>query len=411
MIQRIKYHNSPVRNQPVSVRLPLSKSLSNRHLFLQFQFSNLRAIKSFSTARDTQLFYEGLRNASYQIDFQDAGTPSRFALVFFAVHNIPKIISGSSSLRKRSISDLVNTLIKQGAQIEYLEKPGFFPVEIKSGIQNSKDIWEINTQESSQFVSALMLGVTKIQPIPRIKVNGLAHSWSYIKLTQSVLEDWGFQVEINDGTIAIDGKPKNHSDVEIEIDWGSAAFVYLMALFTQKSFRLIGARQNSLQADYACVAAFDQLGITTVFDVDGALISPGPISNIQTLMHFNGSESIDLIPVLASACAFLGKDIQFTGIEKLAVKESNRIESIRINLTTLGFQWEANTNGYLLKNEHRSMPKRFDIKTFNDHRIAMAFAPWAAVIDDVSIDDTQCAKKSYPQYWEHLKMCNFELIS
>lgn len=406
MIQSIKYSPSETPS-PLTVTLPRSKSISHRHLFLHLLHPDSGVLQSVSDSRDTRIFQTALSSNNQTIDFQDAGTPSRFALVYFAVTNQPKILTGNASLKKRSISDLVNTLVAHGASIEYLENPGFFPVILHQGIIHSNPIWDIKTQESSQFVSALMLGITALKPIPKLRVTDLTHSWSYVHLTTSVLQHWGFTVSIDGSEISIGGSPRTAVPIEVEIDWGSASFVYLLALFTKKTFRIIGANRNSLQSDFQAVAIFELLGISTEFETDAALIRPH--SQATPPSEFDGSQCIDLIPALAAAYAYLQKDVTFYGIEKLAVKESNRLIGIAQHLNQLGFSWVAQEGSFRLSCHSPVLPEAFNIITDHDHRMAMAFAPWAAIIPQVCIDDTACTEKSFPGYWELLKMCNFEL--
>ena len=395
-------------SETITVTLPRSKSLSHRHLLLQYLHANLAQIEGISDSRDTRIFQNALTENRDIIDFQDAGTPSRFALVYFAITQQPKTLTGNESLKKRSVADLVHTLQQQGAVIEYLENPGFFPLTLHQGITQSHPIWEINTQESSQFISALMLGITALQPIPKLRVKGLSHSWSYIHLSADVLRKWGFTVDISNADIIIGGSPSTAMHLDIEIDWGSASFVYLLAIFTKNKFRIIGANRNSLQADYRAVSIFEQLGVYTEFIGKDALISYRPQTEVPT--EFNGSECIDLIPALASAYAYLQKDIVFYGIEKLAVKESNRLNRIEFHLGQLGISWQEKQGAYHLKCQNAPLPEHFQIHTHHDHRIAMAFAPWASVISNVQIDDSTCTEKSFPGYWELLKICNFELL-
>ena len=407
MNQSIK-HSPNESSETLTVTLPRSKSLYHRYLLLSHLHSNSAQIENLSISRDTRILQNALTADTPVIDFQDAGTPSRFALVYFAVTHQTKTLTGNASLKKRYIADLVHTLQQQGAVIEYLENPGFFPLTLHQGITQSYPIWEIHTQESSQFISAFMLVITALKPIPKLLVNGLLHSWSYIHLSADVLRKWGFTVDISNSEITIEGSPITAMHLDIEIDWGSASFVYLLAIFTKNKFRIIGANRNSLQADYRAVSIFEQLGVNTKFIDNDAIIEYIPSEEVPA--EFNGSECIDLIPALASAYAYLQKDITFYGIEKLAVKESNRLERIAFHLGQLGISWEESNAGYHLSGHKLHIPEDFLIQTHHDHRIAMAFAPWASVISNVHIDDSACTEKSFPGYWELLKMCNFELL-
>ncbi len=429
MKQKINYLEA-FNHTRLYLQIPHSKSISHRHLFLNYLHKAGAHIRNLSNSRDTRLFQEALGTENFQIDFMDAGTPARFALAFFAIVNIPKVLTGNSSLCQRPVGDLVEALRAQGAEIRYLGNPGYFPLEIIRGIQKNEDLWILNTTESSQFVSALMLGVTALNPIPELQIVGLQHSWSYIHLSASVLKTWGYHVEISkgcirigsmaknegyedlnavkkDNAILIEAKPETQMDIDIEIDWGCASFVYLIALFTGKTLFIEGALPHSAQADYAAVEAFRALGVYTEFEDSGACIIPGREHDIPE--SFDGSNCPDLIPALVSAYAFLKIPMKFTGIEKLAGKESNRLISMAENLQKLGFAWEHKANAFLLNINNPTTITQYSIKTYHDHRIAMAFAPWAVCIDSVDIDDSKCTEKSFPGYWELLKMCNFEL--
>ncbi len=452
MKQRLKYL-SAFGTAPLILKIPRSKSISHRHLFLKYLHRSKSSVHNVSDSRDTRLFQEALESKHFTIDFMDAGTPARFALAYFAICNIPKILKGNSSLQRRPVGDLVEALRAQGAKIRYLEQEGFFPLEIVHGIRKNDSHWILNTTESSQFVSALMLGITALTPIPDLQIVGLQHSWSYIRLSASVLKMWGYFVAITEGRIHIEAAAQkevqgdhnlqnqnkdplieadapneahgnhnlqnqdkellkgasapNEAHIDIEIDWGCASFMYLIALFTGKSLFIEGAMEHSPQADYAAVDAFRALGVHTQFEAQGARIIPVNILDIPE--EFDGTDCPDLIPALVSAYAFLKIPMKFIGIDKLAGKESNRLQSMGDNLRALGFNWERSENAFLLSVNNPTPINNYSISTHHDHRIAMAFAPWSVCIDEVYIDDSNCTEKSFPGYWELLKMCNFEL--
>lgn len=404
----IKYQKyAPSKTVPVT--LPLSKSIAHRNLFLYALHGIPIPKETLSESRDTQLLFQCLSEHTETFDFQDAGTPARFALAYHAIKNIPRILTGNESLQKRSIKDLVDCLIFQGAQVEYLKNEGFFPVKIHQGIPKPYSTsWNITTQESSQMVSALLLGLTYL-PLPiTLKVTSLHHSWSYIRLTQKVLEHWGFEISYSTDAFSIGGSLKTPEPPMNEIDWGSATFLYLITLFTGISITLLGATEHSPQSDYACVNFFRTLGVETRFQSHSADLVKGETYELPDV--FDGSDCPDLIPALVSACVFTNHPLIISGIEHLKTKESNRIESIRIHVNQLGWDFiRLQEDLYHLQRRSESFPRRLNIQTFSDHRIAMAFAPWAAVLEEVTLDDIECTQKSFPQFWEALKLCNFEL--
>jgi 3-phosphoshikimate 1-carboxyvinyltransferase len=334
--------------------------------------------------------------------------------VYHALKGNNVTLTGNESLRRRSIKDLVDTLEQQGCNIRYLEKVGYFPVVIERGISNSTEpTWQLNTNESSQFASSLLLGMSSLEPKPSIEIKGLEHSWSYIMLTISVLKEWGISTKIQDSLIVLEGNLSTPLHPKIEIDWGSASFLYLISLFTQKVLIISNTTPNSQQADYACVAQFAALGVKTAFDVvsNQASIYTNTIEYPQRIT-VAAHNFPDLVPALCSALAFLSIDARIEGIGNLKTKESDRIRSIHTNLAQLGCSLNLiEQDIYELNTKNKSLPVRFDIQTFHDHRIAMAFAPWASVIQHVYIDDANCVEKSFPDFWHVMKMCNFELLS
>lgn len=405
----------PLPDQPIDLKglAPLSKSISHRHLFLHYLYkADLPVDFTVSDSRDTRLFQVALQTNEGVINLEDAGTPARFSLVFHAIKKHNVTITGNISLQQRSIRDLVDTLTTQGAKIVYLNKTGFFPVRIEQGIQGSfNDVWYLNTNESSQFASALLLAMSLYNPAPKLHINGLTHSWSYIHLTASTLNQWGFSVLTDPPFVSIEGSPLTAVKPKIEIDWGSVSFLYLTCLFTRKSIKIHHAYDHSSQADFAAVAQFQTLGIRSEFQNQFGILSLTFESTLTSDgLIINAANFPDLVPALCSAYAMRGIDVIFSQIGNLKTKESDRIHSLRTNLHKLGCEFiEEDSETYRLISSNAEWPESFNIETFNDHRIAMSFAPWAAVIKNVSIDDTKCVEKSFPNFWEAFKKCNFEL--
>jgi 3-phosphoshikimate 1-carboxyvinyltransferase len=412
MNPQIKFYPKSTTGIP-ELRLPCSKSIAHRNLLLYYLHNIPAPEIPFSVSRDTQLFSRSFQQEQAVFDFLDAGTPARFSLCFHAFTDKPIILTGNKSLKRRSIKDLVDTLRIHGAVIEYLHKDGYFPVHLHKGIDPLlKEEWVINTQETSQFISALLLCMS-ILPLPKkLFVNHLDHSWSYIRLSTHVLKKWGFQVTLKEGYLEMGGSLRTPENPYFEIDWGSASFMYLMVLLTQNPVCLIGAEKQSEQSDVQIIPLFQKLGIVTEFNElkKEALLRPSQPDHFPS--SIDGSDFPDLIPVLISACIFKNIELTLTGIDNLKTKESNRIESIEFHVRALGWSFNEVQHGqFLLKQEQKDLPSKFEIKTFGDHRIAMAFAPWAAHIEEVYIDDVECVEKSFPEYWEAMKMCNFEVIN
>ena len=412
---RINYHSTNKLNGP-SIQLPLSKSLSHRLFMLNALHDFPVSIEALSESRDTKLFTQCLNSTADYFNFLDAGTPARFALAYFAAKNRSITLDGNDSLKRRSIAPLVNVLSRKGAKFEYLNEAGFFPVKIIEGVNQSlpsfSSPWEVESNESSQFVSALML-ISSLEGFPReIQVKGLDHSWSYIRMTQQALRLWGIPCILHEGHIQIDNnKIKPPKDIQIEADWSSSAFFYLVSLISGQNLKFSGLQELSDQGDAVVTEWFEGLGVKTLNHKNQTSLSNSSIT-ISKNAEFDASEYPDLVPVLISTLVYLKIEATIYGIENLKKKESNRIDSINANIKQLSSQLIDNQDGsFQLRIDHGSqIANNFNIQTYSDHRIAMAFAPWACQIPNVYIDDWKCAEKSFPNFWNELQKCGYTLV-
>ena len=374
------------------------------------------SIDALSESRDTALFTQCLKSNTDYFNFLDAGTPARFALAYFATKNKSITLDGNNSLKRRSIAPLVDALSRKGAKFEYLNEEGFFPVKIIKGVNKShpsfETPWEIDSKESSQFVSALML-ISSLEGFPQeIKVNGLDHSWSYIRMTQQALRIWRIPCAIQEGHIRMDNRNiKPPPSLEIEADWSSSAFFYLVSLISNQNLRFSGLQELSYQGDAVVTEWFEGLGVKTLNHKNHTSLSNSSIT-ISNHTDFDASEYPDLVPVLISALVYLKIEATIYGIENLKKKESNRIDSINANIKQLSAQLIEHHDGSFKLKIDSELPtlKEFNIQTFSDHRIAMAFAPWACQIPNVYIDDWKCTDKSFPNFWNELQKCGYTLV-
>ncbi len=412
---RINYHSTNKFNG-TSIQLPLSKSLSHRLFMLNALHDYPVSIQALSESRDTTLFTQCLKSTPDYYHFQDAGTPARFALAYFAAKNSSITLDGNESLKRRSILPLIDALSMKGAKFEYLNEDGFFPVKIIQGVNKNHPLfeapWTVDSNESSQYISALML-ISSLEGFPQeIKVNGLDHSWSYIQMTQQILRRWGIRCSFQKGHIRIDNNNiKPPHTFEIEADWSSSAFFYLVSLISGQNLKFSGLKELSDQGDAIVTNLFEGLGVKTLFcKNDTSLINSVP--TITNHAEFDASEYPDLIPVLISTLVYLKIEATIYGIENLKKKESNRIDSINVNIKQLSSQLIDNHDGsYQLKIDRDSpISKKLNIQTCSDHRIAMAFAPWACQIPSVYIDDWKCTEKSFPNFWNELQKCGYTLV-
>ncbi len=449
-MEMICIYKGHAESEPISIHLPGSKSQSNRMLILAHQNQvDFDSIQNLSDSRDTQRLVDALKKLDllkneieknvdfiqwthYQLldhevnelsnhvsnqlqdetfDFLDAGTPARIILAYFSALQILTNLTGNKSLQNRSMQPLIDVLESGGAKFEFHHQPGFFPLSISRGLSKFPTL-KINRSISSQYITSLML-IAPIFPGEKvIEFEGHEHSQSYIEMTKKCLEDCGIEISFFHNQISIsDHKVKFPLPYTIEADWSSASYFYsVCALTPNSSFRFSFLQENSCQGDSACATLFEELGVSTQFDSSGCMITQN--RDVVTEISWDLSNVPDLAPTLiATACA-LNLSGKIKGIQNLVYKESNRIETINQTIIQLGYkicESSENFDEYYLQKIHlHTNPTKLRVQTHSDHRIAMAFAPLAIQMDIV-LDDIHCVEKSFPNFWNELKKCNFEI--
>ncbi len=396
------YKNTTVRN--IRIDLPASKSISNRALILNAFYKNSITLNNLSLADDTQLMNWALNTNETQLNLKNAGTCMRFLTAYFATQNNKEIsLLCSNRMKQRPIANLVNALQNLDADITYLEQKKFPPLLIKGKLIEGKKI-TINASESSQFITALMLIAPFIKNGLCMELTGNIASFDYIKMTALLMEQFGLNVTIDSNIITI----KNQIDVApikeftIENDWSSAAFWYLTCcLNNQIAITLNNLSTNSIQGDNITAKLFEQLGIITK-PIDNNLIIQKQLEANSTC-YFDLSNCIDLAPALTVACAALNINATVTGLENLVIKESNRLEAIVTELKKLGYNVSNNNNAiFTHQTSSIDLNKAVIINTYDDHRIAMAFAPLALKFNNINLDNLDVVKKSYPNFFSEL---------
>jgi 3-phosphoshikimate 1-carboxyvinyltransferase len=438
----------------IQINLPGSKSQSNRVLILCHQLGlDLTLIENLSESRDTSILKQSLLNlnslkheiektsdffnwAHYNLhdhevsqlnnhvsnqlshesfDFMDAGTPARFILAYFSALGILTKLTGNSSLENRSMQPLVDVLESGGAKFEFHKKSGHFPIEITRPLNKFPNA-QINRTMSSQYVSALMLIAPLFKGEKTIQLTGMEHSNSYIQMTQKVLADFGIDSKLDNNSIYIeDQQLQIPSTISIESDWSAATYFYsVCALIPQSEITINHLTSNSCQGDAACASFFEDLGVVSSFHEQGCTISNN--GKTKQSIDWNLSNVPDLAPTLIVTAAALGIEGVIEGIENLKFKESNRIDVLNLNLQQFGYELSQKSESldvFLLQKMQNFIPQKdqqIQIQTHSDHRIAMAFAP-LAILKNIVFDDIQCVEKSFPNFWDELQKCNFELKS
>jgi len=382
--------------------LPGSKSLSHRYLVARQLYAPGCHLKNLSNSSDTQALEAGLAHPSH-VYFEDGATPLRFFVALAAALSWSSEVDAGARLRQRPIAALL-----EGLGLNPLKE---FPYRI-SGTLVPRLLWEVSTQESSQYLSAILL----VAPYVHGKGNPCQvrypqefPSKPYADMTLKVLEEFGVTHSL-DGeilTLTWTNAPAP-TEIGIEPDWSSAAFVYNICLALPGTvIELPGLRTQSWQGDSLIQEPYAALGIGTRETDDGLAIHPNPSNQDRGPFDINLSQMPDAAPALACAFAYQNRSVCLSGLENLALKESNRIEALMHNFSALGIVHHYSEGRMFLQQQEKQILRSATIETFRDHRIAMAFAPFAKRIP-LKFSETQSVNKSFPHFWEGLQDLNFD---
>ena len=400
-----------------SIVLPSSKSISNRALILNALCKNPKPIHNLSVCDDTDVVIKALNGKQEIINVGAAGTAMRFLTAYLAGQQGAFIITGTERMKNRPIKLLVEALRAVGAQIDYIEKDGFPPLRIKGQTLKGGEI-ELDGSISSQFVSALLMMAPVMTNGLRLHLTGRVISASYIRLTTQLMRRFGITVFEEGNTFIIPHQPYAPvGDFTVESDWSAASYWYEIVALCKNdnaAVSLHGLHFDSLQGDAAIVQLFDQLGVNTSFTSSGAVLTKKP----RTI---NGSFNCDFVNIpdmaqtMAVTCVMLQIPFQFTGLQSLKIKETDRLAALRTELSKLGYLLEIHDDNALEWKDGRcraASDKNTSpvIATYEDHRMAMAFAPVSLCLENgIHIANPEVVSKSYPSFWNDLKKANFQV--
>lgn len=377
-----------------------SKSESNRLLILQKLYPQL-TIDNLSDSDDTHHLQNALLSSLDTVDIGHAGTAMRFLTTYFAIQNGKKIIlTGSDRMQNRPIKILVNALRELGAEINYKNKEGYPPLII-TGNGLTDNAVSIKGNVSSQYLSALLLIAPKLKQGLHLNLVGKVTSMPYLQMTLSLLEQLGINYTWQDNSISI--LPKEtiaQKTIKVESDWSSASYFYsLVALSKSANIKLTSFKKNSLQGDSALVSIYKKLGVDTVFEKDEISLIKVKNTNLKKL-ELDLVKTPDLAQTIVVTCLGLGIACNLTGLHTLKIKETDRLVALKTELEKLGAMVEI-TDESLYLHPAKVIKSNIKIATYNDHRMAMAFAPLSLKVPIV-IEDTEVVSKSYPKFWDDL---------
>jgi len=384
----------------LSISLPASKSISNRALILNALAYSPYEIQNLSDCDDTRVTIKALDSNDTTFDIGAAGTAMRFLTAFLSKTVGEWVITGSERMKQRPIKLLVDALNSLGARIEYVEKEGFPPLKIFGSALLGGEI-HLNGGISSQYISALMMIAPYMQNGLKIILEGNIISVPYIHMTINMMKEYGVDVTFKNNTIEV--QPQNYRPIQfkVESDWSAASYWYeILSLKVKGDIFLKGLNKNSYQGDSKVAELFEQLGVGTTYQQDGVLLSPN--NNYVAKFEFDFVNQPDLAQTFAVTCCLKSIPFHFKGVQSLKIKETDRVAALINELAKLGYVLTEPAEGQLewsgLKTSD-AVTGTPSIKTYEDHRMAMAFAP-VALIRPVIIENPEVVSKSYPHFWD-----------
>jgi 3-phosphoshikimate 1-carboxyvinyltransferase len=349
-----------------------------------------------------------IENPKSEINIGPAGTAMRFLTAYFTLQDEEVILTGSERMKQRPIGILVDALRELGAEIEYVENEGFPPIKLKGSLVQRSNKVSIKGNISSQYITALLLIAARLPLGLELHIEGDLTSRPYVEMTLAMLQSAGIQHTWEENVISISNQEFAETSLHIEPDWSAASYWYaIAALADEAELFLPGLTQYSLQGDNVITEIMANFGITSQFR-DGGVYLQKEVKPIFRKI-FDLKECPDLAQTIIVVCAALGHEATFTGLETLKIKETDRIKALQNELAKIGVKLIEKGQVYKLDCSEKHIPERIFVNTYDDHRMAMAFAPLALLINEVEIEDAQVVEKSYPAFWKDLKKVNFEV--
>jgi len=393
------------------IQLVSSKSESNRALIIQALCDETITINNLSTSDDTNTLKLLLDSYTKNnvLNAHHAGTTYRFLVAFLSCQIGEWTLTGSERMKERPIKVLVETLRKNGANINYLEKEGYPPLLIKGSNLDLSNI-QIDGSISSQYISALLLLGPSMAKATKISLIDRIISKPYINMTLAIMNYFGAKTKWENGSIIIEKTPYKTNSLSIESDWSAASYWYqIVSLNNDSSVEIEGLKKQSFQGDSEVANIFNQLGVETIYKENSISISnsnSAPLNKIE----LNLNNTPDLAQTIICTCAGLGIEATISGLETLVIKETNRLKALKNELLKFSVDLKIIENHTLyLKSGQTITNPTTSIETYNDHRMAMALAPLSLVVGSFRINNPEVVSKSYPNYWKDLERVGFKI--
>lgn len=407
----MRYRLSAPSAIKATIQLPASKSISNRALIINALAESNCTPNNLSDCDDTRVMIKALTQDEETIDIMAAGTAMRFLTAYLSVTPGERIITGTARMQQRPIQILVNALRELGAEISYTNNEGFPPLHIK-GVELKGNEITLKGNVSSQYISALLMIGPALKNGLTLHLSGEIISRPYINLTLQLMQDFGAKAAwTSSDSISVAPQPYTSIPFTVESDWSAASYWYQIAALSPKTeIELLGLFRNSYQGDSRGAEVFSRLGITTEFTTKGVKLKK--TGKAPERLEEDFIDIPDLAQTFVVTCALMNIPFRFTGLQSLKIKETDRIAALKNELKKLGYVIKEENDSVLMWNGERCEPEETPvIATYEDHRMAMAFAPAIICHPTMQIADPQVVTKSYPGYWKDLKQAGFQIIN
>ena len=390
-----------------TIQLPSSKSISNRALIINALGNGTHHPENLSDCDDTRVMIRALNDDKETIDIMAAGKAKHFLTAYLSVTPGTRIITGTERMQQRPIQVLVNALRELGADIEYVANDGFPPLRI-TGRELRKDTISLPGNVSSQYISALLMIAPVLTNGLTIRLTGDIISRPYINLTLQLMNDFGVRAEwTDDHRLKVEPQAYHSIPFYVESDWSAASYWYqIVALSKEAEVTLPGLFKDSYQGDSQVAGIFRSLGVETIYK-DKAVILKKNGKSVERL-DYDFINQPDLAQTFVVTCALLNIPFRFSGLQSLKIKETDRMAALITEMRKLGYILHE-TDGSVLswEGERCTTEEHPAIDTYEDHRMAMAFAPTCLALPEILINNPQVVSKSYPRYWEDLRQAGF----
>lgn len=398
LVKNIRLKLTPVIRGTANL-LPASKSISNRALIINALAGGKSDLHNLSDANDTQLMLRLVNSPDKTIDVEDAGTTMRFLTAYFTVTRQNKILTGTARMKERPIALLVDALRNIGAEIQYLGVEGYPPHEIRNFKRQKSKTLSIRGDVSSQYISALMMIAPALPEGLTLNLTGKIGSRPYIEMTASIMKHFGVACELGEDKVIIAPQSYKTASYTVESDWSASSYWFaLVALAREAEITLPRLHLTSLQGDSVIVDIAKHLGVRA--ERNGDLLHLTKVASSNHL-SWDFTHCPDLAQTVAVVCAAKGITGEFTGLESLRIKETDRISALQNELRKIGADLVEKDSETWSLIPSRSLPSGATFDTYKDHRMAMAFAPLCTVMD-VTIEKPDVVRKSYPNFWNDL---------